>query len=514
MTGDKSKPVVIIVALMLLLSLVGLAGSQVAAGAGFPVPVSLTTAPTRKPTSTIMPTRTPTPGPGASSGKVSSQCTNDVAFVSDVTVPDNTPFEPGTQFVKTWQVQNTGTCLWGAGYRLAFVAGEQMGAPAVRPVDFAAAGGLAEISVPMIAPSIPGTYSGVWQMGDAQGNPFGHKLTVVIQVPGTPATAGDTVALPAAVNTERCGHEGISAPMDWPLLFCDTFDSNQNNWPTDDWGTGEEYSKSWVADGVYHWELKTQQTVAPEAWPDAAALENVSDFYLSVDAQRLSGDANFYGLTFRRADDRTMYVFFIRDDQTFLAVTVIDGRWNTWIDLTPSDAIRPDEINRLAVKSVGLNYTFFINDQQVTEAQENQLGFGGPGLIIGLDADEDNVFQFDNFEVRTTPPDRTASQLPHTETAPTPTQELAQPAGSCCKPLESGKGAIWIEHFVGTNGRVDIGPHFFELPSQQNDVPGCACPQLEPGHYTVIHNTDTHGGNWEIDVAAGQTVHFPISYAG
>src|SRR5512147_319374 len=43
-------------------------------------------------------------------------CTNSAAFVTDVTIPDNTNVAGGTTFTKTWRVSNTGTCVWGADY--------------------------------------------------------------------------------------------------------------------------------------------------------------------------------------------------------------------------------------------------------------------------------------------------------------------------------------------------------------------------------------------------------------
>ncbi|MBU1879514.1 MAG: hypothetical protein KJ734_11235, partial [Chloroflexi bacterium] len=68
---------------------------------------------------TVTPTSSVSPSP----------CSNNSAFISDVTVPDGTRVEPGARVDKVWRLQNTGTCEWGAGYRWAFVAGEQMGAP-------------------------------------------------------------------------------------------------------------------------------------------------------------------------------------------------------------------------------------------------------------------------------------------------------------------------------------------------------------------------------------------------
>src|SRR4030067_1799832 len=37
-------------------------------------------------------------------------------FVKDITYPDDTTLTPGTEFVKTWQLQNTGSCTSNSSY--------------------------------------------------------------------------------------------------------------------------------------------------------------------------------------------------------------------------------------------------------------------------------------------------------------------------------------------------------------------------------------------------------------
>src|SRR6187455_1853414 len=48
-------------------------------------------------------------------------------FVSDVTVPDGTIFQPGATFTKTWRLKNIGTCTWTTAYSMVFDSGEKMG---------------------------------------------------------------------------------------------------------------------------------------------------------------------------------------------------------------------------------------------------------------------------------------------------------------------------------------------------------------------------------------------------
>lgn len=113
-------------------------------------------------------------------------CTLNARFVADVTIPDGTVIAPGGQFVKTWAVQNNGTCAWDAGYNLIFVGGEQFGAGSPQAIPPAQPGQTVNISVGMAAPFTPGQRSSVWQIRASNGALFGTRLDAVIVVPGAP----------------------------------------------------------------------------------------------------------------------------------------------------------------------------------------------------------------------------------------------------------------------------------------------------------------------------------------
>jgi hypothetical protein len=111
-------------------------------------------------------------------------CTLNVSYVADVTVPDDTEFAPGTAFVKTWRIRNSGTCDWTAGFNLVFVSGDQMGGEATVAVPPTAAGSTADLSVHLTAPSSPGTYRGNWRVQSDEGLAFGSIVYVQIVVAG------------------------------------------------------------------------------------------------------------------------------------------------------------------------------------------------------------------------------------------------------------------------------------------------------------------------------------------
>jgi hypothetical protein len=99
-----------------------------------------------------------------------------------VTVPDGTQFLAGQPIGKQWAVRNNGTCDWDANYRLVLVSGNAMGARSELALFPARAGANAVFDIAMQAPSEPGTYTGRWQARDPDGNLFGDRIFITIEV--------------------------------------------------------------------------------------------------------------------------------------------------------------------------------------------------------------------------------------------------------------------------------------------------------------------------------------------
>ena len=170
-------------------------------------------APTNTPAATITPLATFTAGPTTAAGGTigtapvagSTASCYGMSFVSDVSIPDNTPMTPGQAFTKTWKVKNAGSCAWDAGFKFAFTGGEQMGAQTFTLPSQVAAGAVYDISVPMTAPNKTGTLRGNWRMSTASGQFFGDEVYVQIVVGGgaaaTNTSSGSTAAPTTAVPT-------------------------------------------------------------------------------------------------------------------------------------------------------------------------------------------------------------------------------------------------------------------------------------------------------------------------
>jgi hypothetical protein len=108
------------------------------------------------------------------------------AYVSDVTIPDDTVLRPGVNFDKTWRIQNTGTCAWDDGFQLVFVSGDQALDPSNYVIDeaseFVDSGESVDMTVGLTAPLTEGTYTANYRMQTDTGVFFGETIYVRIVV--------------------------------------------------------------------------------------------------------------------------------------------------------------------------------------------------------------------------------------------------------------------------------------------------------------------------------------------
>jgi uncharacterized protein YkwD len=133
-----------------------------------------------------------------------ADCTNLASFVSDVTIPDNTPLTVGETFTKTWRVQNKGTCIWYSGYTLSHYSENAMSAPASVPLPVTNPGETADISIDLVAPSAVGTFRGNFVIKNPEGLIMqvddDSRLWVIINVSAAPTDAATTPASGASTS--------------------------------------------------------------------------------------------------------------------------------------------------------------------------------------------------------------------------------------------------------------------------------------------------------------------------
>lgn len=168
-------------------------------------PTTVTQTPTATITPLVSPTlfvlQTSTTGPSSGGGGTSGAVgCNNSAYVADVTYSDDTAVTPGQAIVKTWKLQNTGSCAWTATYKVSFVSGNAMGGTAT-PIGISVAPGQsADISVNLTAPATAGDAIGYWILTNDSGQNFGSSFYIKVKVGGT-ATTGTAVTGTAVTGT-------------------------------------------------------------------------------------------------------------------------------------------------------------------------------------------------------------------------------------------------------------------------------------------------------------------------
>jgi lysozyme len=141
---------------------------------------------------------------------------DDLKFLADVTIPDNSPKNPGEQFVKTWRVLNAGTTTWGEGYTLSYFKDDPMGAPETVPLTPAKPGEAVEVSIMLTAPSAAGLHRSTWKAKSPTGEQFGHPMFALIKVPQATDIQPIPVILDLSVyeritDWQAAQNEGIAA---------------------------------------------------------------------------------------------------------------------------------------------------------------------------------------------------------------------------------------------------------------------------------------------------------------
>ena len=158
----------------------------------FTLTAAVFTVPPAVPTETSTPAATSITSPAATTAVV-AQVTNalgttvalcdSLSFVADVNVPDDTSMSPGQDFVKTWKVKNSGSCPWGAGYKLVYAGYADDMSGQFQPLSGVVQPGQeVEVSVQFKAPDAADQYLSAWQMSNPSGVTFPEIIFVKIIV--------------------------------------------------------------------------------------------------------------------------------------------------------------------------------------------------------------------------------------------------------------------------------------------------------------------------------------------
>jgi len=130
----------------------------------------------------------------------------------DVTIPDETILEPGETFLKTWRLENVGSCTWTRLYAVVFFSGNSLNAHQTNTLaGEVEPGEVIDVTVDMEAPMTPGEYQSNWMLSNADGElfgigphgdaPFWVLIEVVSSVTNTPAPSPTVTSTPVVYLT-------------------------------------------------------------------------------------------------------------------------------------------------------------------------------------------------------------------------------------------------------------------------------------------------------------------------
>lgn len=154
----------------------------------------------------IIPVPTPDPSQPTPTPPPPPECVDDMVYVADLSFVDHNMTEPpilqpGEPFMKGWRVRNTGTCTWDNTNKLTYAGGNvpvaRMGGTAVFVNGLVEPGQDYDFWVDLVAPLIPGTYQGLWELRNGANEPFGQRIWVGITVTALPTPTPVPTQTPA-----------------------------------------------------------------------------------------------------------------------------------------------------------------------------------------------------------------------------------------------------------------------------------------------------------------------------
>jgi len=196
------------------------------------------------------------------------------------------------------------------------------------------------------------------------------------------------------VGCSRLTGEGFPAGV----LYQDEFEADTGNWSLE---SDLEASANYT-NGQLQLHITAPNLVT---WVELQERQ-FDDFVLEVDASQIGGSSdNSYGVIFRVQDPSAYYIFEISGD-AYYAFKRLDkvegGRW-VWLteDWLESAAIRPGiATNRIKIIASGSSFVFYVNGQQVAQAEDSTYSSGAIGLDAGSFHQADVQIAFDNLIIR------------------------------------------------------------------------------------------------------------------
>lgn len=210
-------------------------------------------------------------------------------------------------------------------------------------------------------------------------------------------------AAPTSEAPQAAAQDSLSVAAGWPIVAQDAFDGTSTGvWPLATSRDDLAVITTTIESGRYRLAMDMFQGTHRAIFPNTGTL---TDFYLAIDAQQLSGPADAtYGIDFRTPDHAHTYYFCLYAGQYYALGRLDDAGWTNLLPGTASPAVQVGGVNRLAILANGPHLTFFINDVVVATLDDATYDSGAIALGIELHQPGDKaVFEFDNMELRAPP---------------------------------------------------------------------------------------------------------------
>jgi len=326
-----------------------------------------------------LPSETPTQttSPSNPSGTITPMnCTHSAKFLGE-TVPDDSIFAPGQEFIKTWTLQNIGTCTWTPEYSLVYIRGEQMNGTSPSPLGQSVPpGGSIQVFLPQKAPANAGEHQGFWKLRSTSGQEFGlgqnADVAFWVKISVIPGTSG------GGSGSAFGGPQNLGSPS-----WVESFDNKSSPWflGTD---SGIDFD---INNGRL---VMTALKPIGDQWR-VAQPSYLSDFYLqaSFSTGSTCSGKDGYGLIVRAPDSPTGsilsgYIFSFSCDGKYRVYRMDNGNFNGIQNWTTSPIIKSgsNQSNMMGVYGNADRFQLYANGMLIYEFSDSTYSGGLFGLVI------------------------------------------------------------------------------------------------------------------------------------
>jgi hypothetical protein len=234
-------------------------------------------------------------------------------------------------------------------------------------------------------------------------------MPVPTEAPRETPTPKINAAATAQAEATLAGLNAVAETQrNWPVVLQEKFTQPDPGWNV---GTSnDEFALEdiTIANSKYTWKLTSKKSLVSFTFPN---LKPQTDMFVSADMQMTStssyGDDQA-GIIFHVTPVNNSYSFYyfgVTPQGSYL-LSMFDGsNWADLISFTPSDQIKNNQVNHLAVSMQGDQILLMINNTVVNSFEDSRLTSGGAGLGLEItSAGVDATVIFSNFYVRAPKP--------------------------------------------------------------------------------------------------------------